>query len=150
MALQRCFLTPLTILLLIKTLEKDRYGSSKPMTTSRAEFLTSLLYTCNVAAIFFQYHPYIWSTTVLHNTDMHAFCHVHLPRIFALPIVHLRRIQVVGSLCGCIRNSVYVGLCNDVMAPRRANGGACRCQVLEQTWSPWKVSTDAVTAVFEE
>ena len=25
------------------------------------------LYTCNVAAIFFQCHPYIWSTTVLHD-----------------------------------------------------------------------------------
>ena len=26
-----------------------------------------VLYTLNAAAIFFQCHPYIWSTTVLHN-----------------------------------------------------------------------------------
>ena len=37
-ALQRCSLTPLTVLLLMKTLEKYRYGSSKPMITSRQSF----------------------------------------------------------------------------------------------------------------
>ena len=50
-ALQRCSLTPLTVLLLMKTLEKDRYGSSMPMIASRAGFLT--YHTCNVAAFFF-------------------------------------------------------------------------------------------------
>ena len=53
------------------------------------------------------------------------------PRLCLVP-------EEVGSICGCIRNSVYVGLYDDVMAPRRANGGACRCQVLERTWSPLK------------
>ena len=36
------------------------------------------------------------------------------------------------------------------MAQRRINGGARRCRVLERIWSPCKVSTDAVAAVFEE
>ena len=58
--------------------------------------------------------------------------------------------EEVGSVCGCIRNSVYVGLYDDVMAQRRVNGGARRCRVLERIWSPCKVSTDAVAAVFEE
>ena len=58
--------------------------------------------------------------------------------------------EEVGSVCGCVRNSVYVRLYHDVMAPRRANGGARRCRVLERIWSPFKVSTDATTAVFEE
>ena len=41
---------------------------------------------------------------------------------------------------------------HDVMAPRRAraNGGARRYRVLERIWSPFKVPTDATTAVFEE
>ena len=50
----------------------------------------------------------------------------------------------------CVRNSVYVRLYDDVMALRSANGGARRCRVLERIWSPFKVSTDATTAVFEE
>ena len=58
--------------------------------------------------------------------------------------------EEVGSVCGCVRNSVYVRLYHDVMVPRRANGGARRCRVLERIWSPFKVSTDATTAVFEE
>ena len=58
--------------------------------------------------------------------------------------------EEVGSVCGCIRNSIYVRLYHDVMAPRRANGGARRYRVLERIWSPFKVSMDATTAVFEE
>ena len=41
--------------------------------------------------------------------------------------------EEVGSVCGCIRNSIYVGLYNDVMVLRRANGVARRCRVLERT-----------------
>ena len=65
-------------------------------------------------------------------------------------MLHTTMPEEVGSVCGCLRNSVYVRLYHDVMAPRRANGGARRCRVLERIWSPFKASTDATTAVFEE
>ena len=42
-----------------------RYGPQKLMTKLRAHVT---LYTYNGAAIFFRNHPYIWSTTVLHDT----------------------------------------------------------------------------------
>ncbi len=45
---------------------------------------------------------------------------------------------------------IYVRLCDDVMAPRRANGGARCRRVLERLHSPWKVSRVATAECFEE
>ena len=55
----RCSPAMLSVLLLMKTLENDRYGSF--MTKSTAEF--GILYTFNGATIFFGAIP----TTILHN-----------------------------------------------------------------------------------
>ena len=37
-----------------------------------------ILYALYVDAIFFPCHPYIWSTTVLHDTRTHVFMHAHV------------------------------------------------------------------------
>ena len=45
-----------------------RYGSWRPLTNLAQTFRVCHLCTFNVAAIFFWVHPYIWRTTVCHNT----------------------------------------------------------------------------------
>ena len=68
---KRCFPANLTILLPMEALDNVWYGSWRPLTYLTRTFRACHLCTLNVAAIFFRGHPYIWRTTVRHDTVRH-------------------------------------------------------------------------------
>ena len=52
----------------MEVLDNAWYGSWRPLTNLTQTFRACHLCTFNVAAIFFRGHPYIWRTTVRHDT----------------------------------------------------------------------------------
>ena len=62
----------------MEALDNVWYGSWRPLTYLTRTFRACHLCTLNVAAIFFRGHPYIWRTTVRHDTSHlhYGYCNV--------------------------------------------------------------------------
>ena len=68
LVLEQCFPAKLMALLLVETLDNDWWGLYRPLSNLMQTFRACHLWTFNVAAILFWGHPYIWRTTIHHDT----------------------------------------------------------------------------------